>query len=246
MPGSTSAFPWKGANPMRAVDRPMALPPGAKERAPEVLDRLRKEHEPRYCFLHFESPFQLVIAVILSAQCTDAMVNRVTPDLFAAYPTAKALAEAPRARVEKLIYRTGFYKNKAKNIQGCAQAIVERFGGEVPRSMADLMTLPGVARKTANVVQGYVFGFSEGVCVDTHVKRVSHRLGLTRSEDPEKVERDLMRVYPESDWLDAPYFFIQHGRAVCDAKQPRCAACPLLDICPKRGVTKKQLEQAFA
>ena len=224
----------------------MPLPPGAKARAPEALARMVEEYEAPYCFLRYGSPFQLLVAVILSAQCTDAMVNKVTPDLFAAYPTPRALAEAPRADVERLIHRTGFYRAKAKSIQGTAQAIVERFGGEVPRTMADLMTLPGVARKTANVVQSEVYGLSEGVCVDTHVGRVARRLGLSRSEDPVKVEADLMRLYPQEAWSDVPYYFIRHGRAVCDAKKPRCGACLLADLCPKRGVTKEQLAQALA
>jgi endonuclease-3 len=214
----------------------VALPRGAKARAPEALDRLKKEHEAPYCFLDHGSPFQLLVAVILSAQCTDAMVNRVTPGLFARWPTPQTLAAAPRAEVEEVIYRTGFYRAKAKNVQGCAQMLVDRFGGEVPRAMADLMSLPGVARKTANVVQSNVWGASEGVCVDTHVGRVARRLGLSARDDPEGVERDLMRLYPEAEWPDVPYYFIQHGRAVCDAKKPRCATCPLADLCPKRGV----------
>lgn len=224
----------------------MALPTGAKARAPEALARLAREHEPPYCFLQHGTPFQLLVAVILSAQCTDAMVNKVTPALFARYPTPQALAAAPREDVERLVHRTGFYRNKAKNIQGAAQAIVERFGGEVPRAMADLMSLPGVARKTANVVQNEVHGQSEGVCVDTHVGRVARRLGLSRSEDPVKVEDDLMKLYPQEAWGDVPYYFIQHGRAVCDAKKPRCGACLLADLCPKRGVSKEQLAQALA
>jgi endonuclease III len=214
----------------------MSLPRGAALRAPEALARMRREHEPPYCFLHHQTPFQLLIAVILSAQCTDAMVNRVTPDLFARWPTPEALAAAPRAEVEKVVYRTGFYRAKAKNVQACAREVVERFGGEVPRSMADLTSLPGVARKTANVVQANAWGRSEGVCVDTHVGRVARRLGLSAAEDPVGVERDLMRLYPEADWVDVPYHFIQLGRSFCDAKKPDCASCYLADLCPKRGV----------
>lgn len=213
----------------------MALPPGAKARAPEALARMRREYGEPYWFLDHETPFQLLIAVILSAQCTDAMVNKVTPALFAKYGTPAALAAAPREDVEKLVYRTGFYKNKAKNIQATAQRIVEHYGGEVPRAMADLLTLPGVARKTANVVQES-FGLSEGICVDTHVGRVARRLGLTRGEDPVKVEEDLMRLYPREAWGDVPFYFIMHGRAACDAKKPRCSDCLLADACPKRGV----------
>ena len=214
----------------------MPLPPGAKQRAPEALGRMRKEYGEPYCFLHFETPFQLLVAVILSAQCTDAMVNKVTPELFRHYPTPRALAEAPREHVEKLVYRTGFYRNKTKNVQGAARALVERFGGEVPRSMEDLLSLPGVARKTANVVQSYVWGTPEGVCVDTHVGRVARRLGLTRADDPVKVEQDLMRLYPREDWERVPFSFILHGRTFCDAKKPRCGDCFLAGLCPKRGV----------
>ncbi|HEX2021777.1 MAG TPA: endonuclease III [Candidatus Thermoplasmatota archaeon] len=222
----------------------MALPPGAKARAPEVLSRLEKEFEPPYTFLDHGSPFQLLVAVILSAQCTDAMVNKVTPALFAKYPTPEKLAKAPRESVEKIIYRTGFYRAKARHVQETAQAILDRFGGEVPRTMAELMTLPGVARKTANVVQSQCFGLCEGICVDTHVGRVARRLGLTRADDPGKVERDLMRLYPPEAWDAVPYYFIQHGRATCDAKRPRCPACPLADLCPKRGVTPEQVAPA--
>ncbi|MEA3199369.1 MAG: endonuclease [Thermoplasmata archaeon] len=214
----------------------MSLPAGAKLRAPEALARMERAHEPRYCFLDHESPFQLLIAVILSAQCTDAMVNKVTPDLFARWPDPASLADAPRVEVERVIYRTGFYRAKAKNVQACARMLVDRFGGEVPRGMADLTSLPGVARKTANVVQGNVWGRSEGVCVDTHVGRIARRLGLTRAQDPEGVEEDLARLYPEEKWVEVPYHFIQLGRSFCDAKRPRCAECYLADLCPKRGV----------
>lgn len=217
----------------------MPLPRGAKQRAPEVLDRLRKEYPEPYCFLDHGSPFQLLTAVILSAQTTDAQVNKVTPALFAKYPTPHALAKAPRKDVEKLVFTTGFYREKAKRIQETATQLVERFGGEVPRSMEDLMTLPGVARKTANVVQSYVFGRSEGICVDTHVKRVAYRLGLTGEEDPVKVEQDLMRVYPREHYEDVPFYFISHGRAVCFAKKPACSSCFLADLCPKRGVVER-------
>lgn len=213
------------------------LPRGAKARAPEVLARVRKEYPEPYCFLDHGSPFQLLVAVILSAQCTDAQVNKVTPALFAKYPTPEALARAPRAEVERLVFTTGFYREKAKRIQQTAQMVVERFGGEVPRSMEDLMSLPGVARKTANVVQSYVHGQSEGICVDTHVKRVAFRLGLTSAEDPVKVEQDLMRVYEPAHYEEVPFYFISHGRAVCDARRPACSRCVVSDLCPKRGVT---------
>ena len=215
----------------------MPLPRGAKQRAPVVLDRLRKEYGEPYTFLAHESPFQLLVAVILSAQCTDAKVNEVTPALFRKYGTPAKLARAPREDVERLVYQTGFYRAKARHIQETARILVERFGGEVPRAMADLMTLPGVARKTANVVQAQCWGGSEGVCVDTHVKRVAYRLGIVSADDAAVAERDLMRAYPREDWDDLPFFLIMHGRAVCDAKKPRCSACLLADLCPRRGVT---------
>ena len=164
------------------------------------------------------------------------MWNKWTPDLWTRWPPAPELAAGPRADGEKVIFRTGFYRAKAKNMQGCAQHLLDRFDGEVPRGMADLTSLPGVARKTANVIQAQVWGKSEGVCVDTHVGRVARRLGLTNHVSPEGVEQDLMKLYPASAWPDVPYYFIQHGRAVCDAKKPRCDICPLADICPKRGV----------
>ena len=206
-------------------------------RGPEVLDRLRKEYPEPYCFLDFGTPFQLLVAVILSAQTTDAQVNRVTPALFAKYPTPDALARAPRASVEKLVHSTGFFREKTRRIQAAAKIVRDEFGGEVPRTMADLMQIPGVARKTANVVQSYVFGESEGICVDTHVKRVAYRLGLTSAGDPTKVETDLTRVYPVGAYEEVPFYFISHGRAICFAKKPACSRCFLADICPRKGVT---------
>jgi len=213
------------------------LPPGAKERAPEALARLRREYGEPYWFLDFETPFQLLIAVILSAQTTDATVNKVTPELFARFGTPEKLATAEREEVERIVFRTGFYRNKAKNIQGAARHLLEKHGGEVPATMVELLEIPGVARKTANVVMELVAPENEGVCVDTHVGRVSRRLGLARSEDPEKVEADLMRIYPRDEWGELPFYFIMHGRDVCQAKAPACPECPLVDICPKRGVT---------
>jgi endonuclease-3 len=217
----------------------VALPAGAKRRAPEALDRLRKEYPEPYCFLDAGSPFQLLVAVILSAQTTDAQVNKATPALFAKYPTPQALAKAPRKDVERLVHSTGFYREKAKRIQQAAQALLDRYHGAVPRSMEELLEIPGVARKTANVVQSYAFGRSEGICVDTHVKRLAFRLGLTREEDPGKVERDLMRLYPREAYEEVPFYFISHGRAVCFAKKPACSRCLLADVCPKRGVTTR-------
>lgn len=197
---------------------------------------MKQAYGETYWFLDFETPFQLMIAVILSAQCTDAMVNKVTPELFAKYGTPEKLAAAPREDVERIVYRTGFYKNKAKNIQGAARHVLEKHGGEVPRTMAELLEVPGVARKTANVVMELVAPQNEGVCVDTHVGRVARRLGLTRGADPVKVEEDLMRLYPREEWGELPFYFILHGRDACDAKKPACGECMLADLCPKRGV----------
>lgn len=216
------------------------LPPGAKARAPTALERMRQEYGETYWFLDFETPFQLLIAVILSAQTTDATVNKVTPELFERYGTPEKLAAAPREEIERIVYRTGFYRNKAKNIQGAARHLIERHGGEVPRTMEELLEVPGVARKTANVVMELVAPQNEGVCVDTHVGRVSYRLGLTRAQDPVKVEQDLMRLYPREDWGELPFYFIVHGRDVCQAKAPACPECFLVDVCPKRGVTRIQ------
>jgi len=234
-----------GAVPPRATPKRAATPraaprtaPGAKERAPLALERMERQYGEPYWFLDFETPFQLLVAVVLSAQCTDAMVNRVTPELFARYGTPQKLAAAPREDVERIIYRTGFYRNKAKNIQGAARHILERHGGEVPRTMDELLEVPGVARKTANVVLELV-GDNEGVCVDTHVGRVARRLGLTRAPDPVKVEQDLMRLYPREQWGRLPFYFIMHGREICDAKRPACGECFLADICPKRGVVAR-------
>lgn len=214
------------------------LPPGAKARAPEALTRLQREYGEPYWFLDFATPFQLMIAVILSAQTTDATVNKVTPELFAKYGTPHSLANAPREDIERIVFRTGFYRNKAKNIQGAARHVLDHHDGEVPNTMRELLEVPGVARKTANVVMELVAPVNEGICVDTHVGRVSHRLGLTRATDPVKIETDLIRLYPREDWGKLPFYLIMHGRDVCDAKLPACSECLLADLCPRRGVTR--------
>jgi endonuclease-3 len=194
-------------------------------------------------FARFASPFQLLIATILSAQCTDKRVNVVTGSLFDRWPTAAALAAASQAEVEAVIRSTGFFRAKAKNIRGCCQALVERHGGEVPRMLEELVRLPGVGRKTANVVLGSGFGLPSGVVVDTHVGRISRRLGLTRHADAVKAERDLIAVIPKSHWIVFSHRLIEHGRTVCTARRPRCEDCPLADLCPRVGVkpaTKKR------
>ena len=203
-----------------------------QKRIAGVLRRLQKAYPDAECALHHRNPFELLVATILSAQCTDETVNKVTPALFARYPTPAALAGAKREDVEQLIHSTGFYHNKAKSIQGAARVLGEQFGGEVPREMDDLLKLPGVARKTANVVRGVSFGLAGGVVVDTHVRRISRRLGLTQHDDPQKIEQDLMQILPKSRWISFSHQVIWHGRRICDAKKPKCGECTLLELCP--------------
>jgi len=203
-----------------------------KQRALEVLVVLKRLYPDATCSLNYETPVQLLVATILSAQCTDERVNKVTPALFARYPDAQALAYADREELEKLVHSTGFYRNKAKNIQGACQKIMEEFGGEVPQQMEQLLSLSGVARKTANVVLAHAFGIIQGVTVDTHVKRLSQRLGLTKETDPVKIERELMKLLPQPDWENFSISIIYHGRAVCNARKPICSACDLSHVCP--------------
>jgi endonuclease-3 len=202
----------------------------------EVLARLKKEYPDAHTELNFETPLQLLIATILSAQCTDKRVNMVTPELFRAFPTARDLAAAEPARLEEMIRTTGFFRNKTKSLLGMSTAIVERHNGEVPRTMAELVALPGVGRKTANVVLGNALGVNEGIVVDTHVGRLSNRLGFTDETDPVKVEQVLMRLIPRDDWVIVSHLLIFHGRRVCIARMPRCAECVLNDICPSSRV----------
>lgn len=203
-----------------------------KQRALEVLVVLKRLYPDATCSLNYETPVQLLVATILSAQCTDERVNKVTPALFARYPDAQALAYCDREELETLVHSTGFYRNKAKNIQGACQKIMEEFGGEVPQQMEQLLSLSGVARKTANVVLAHAFGIIQGVTVDTHVKRLSQRLGLTKETDPVKIERELMKLLPQPDWENFSISIIYHGRAVCNARKPICSACDLSHICP--------------
>ncbi|MFM7291307.1 MAG: endonuclease III [Planctomycetia bacterium] len=201
-----------------------------------VARRLARRYPQADCSLDFASPFQLLIATILSAQCTDKRVNAVTKPLFERWPTPAALAAASQREVEAVIRSTGFFRAKAKNIRGCAAALVERHGGEVPRRLEDLVHLPGVGRKTANVVLGSGFGLPSGVVVDTHVGRISRRLGLTRHADAVRAERDLMVAVPKSHWIAFSHRLIEHGRTVCMARKPRCEECVLADLCPRVGV----------
>jgi endonuclease-3 len=203
-----------------------------QQRAIETLILLKRLYPDATCSLTYDSTVQLLVATILSAQCTDERVNQVTPALFARFPDAPALASCDRDELETLIHSTGFFRNKAKNIQGACQKIMEEFGGEVPQQMEQLLTLPGVARKTANVVLGHGYGINQGVTVDTHVKRLSQRLGLTEASEPVKIERDLMRLLPQPDWENFSIRIIYHGRAVCNARTPHCDRCELAHLCP--------------
>lgn len=201
-----------------------------------MIAALKKAYPDAYCSLDHKDPFQLLIATILSAQCTDKRVNMVTPSLFEKYPGPAKMAAAPLADLEKLIRSTGFYKSKALSLKEASKAITENFDGKVPRSMDELRTLRGVARKTANVVLGSAFGIAAGVVVDTHVKRLAFRLGLTRETDPGKVETVLMKMVPEKYWIWFAHALVLHGRAVCGARKPLCEKCPLSALCPKLGV----------
>lgn len=206
-----------------------------QQQALEILVRLKHLYPEARCSLNYQTPVQLLVATILSAQCTDERVNQVTPALFARYPDAAALAQAELAELEILVRSTGFYRNKAKNIQGACRRILTDFQGQVPKRMELLLTLPGVARKTANVVLAHAFGINAGVTVDTHVKRLSQRLGLTEHTDPVRIERDLMKLLPQPDWENWSIRLIYHGRAICNARSPKCDRCALADICPSAG-----------
>ena len=202
-----------------------------------ILKGLDEAYPNATCELKHENAFQLLIATILSAQCTDAVVNTVTPVLFAKYPTPKDLAYANPAEIEQLIRPTGFFRNKTKSIIGASKKLVEEFGGEVPRTMEQLVTIPGAARKTANVVLGTAFGIASGVVVDTHVQRLSLRLDLTKNEDPKKIEQDLMKIIPQDRWIRFSHQVIWHGRRVCFARKPRCIDCNLQKICYSKDKT---------
>jgi endonuclease-3 len=206
------------------------------ERAARIFHTLEREYPEAETALNHENPFQLAVATILSAQCTDERVNLVTPELFRRFPDPEALAGAPLAEVEEIIHSTGFFRSKAKNIVGMARALVEDHGGDLPRSIQGLTALPGIGRKTANVVLGNAFGIDEGVVVDTHVKRLSGRMGFTRETAPEKVERDLMEIFPRKNWTLLSHLLILHGRAVCPARKPRCEGCSVAHLCPSSTV----------
>jgi endonuclease-3 len=202
------------------------------ERTAAILAILKKTYPKAKCSLDYKTPLQLIVATILSAQCTDVRVNMVTPGLFKKYPTAAKLAAADSGELEKEIQSTGFYRNKAKSLKAMAAALVEKHGGKVPQTMEELTQLAGVGRKTANVVLGNAFGKNVGVVVDTHVARVSQRLGLTKQTDPVKIETDLMKLVPQEDWTIWSHLLIFHGRAVCQARNPKCGECVILKLCP--------------
>jgi endonuclease III len=208
----------------------------ASSRSREILDILQRTWPKATCELDFKNAFQLTVATILSAQSTDRMVNQVTPALFRRYPTAAALAEADPAELEGMIHSTGFFRQKARSLLGMARTVVGEFGGKIPRTMEEITRLPGVARKTGNVVLGSAYGIASGVVVDTHVKRVAGRLGLTRETDPVKIELDLTKLAPEERWIDLGHQLIWHGRRICHAKKPECTACPLAPVCPSAEV----------
>jgi endonuclease-3 len=221
-PAKSASKPKDTFNPKRDL---------APERVAEILKRLAATYPNAECALHHRNAWELLVATILSAQCTDVRVNIVTPELFRQFPTPKAMSEASQTAIEELIRSTGFYRNKAKSILGAAKKITTEFGGKVPRTLAELTTVPGAARKTANVVLGVAYGLAEGVVVDTHVLRISRRLHLTQATEPKQVEQDLMKIVPRDHWIAYSHEIIQHGRQVCIARKPRCNDCPLESIC---------------
>jgi endonuclease-3 len=220
------------------IDDPEAL----QARAAEVVARLVRAYPQAECTLNFSNPLELLIATQLSAQCTDERVNLVTKDLFRKYRSPEDYVGVPREELEEDIHSTGFFRNKARNIQAACRLMLERFDGQVPRTMAEILSLPGVARKTASVVLGNAFGIVEGVVVDTHVARLSRRLGLTTRKEPDRIERDLMALVPREEWLALSHRLIAHGRAICDARKPKCAECILNDVCPAAFMANGQVE----
>ncbi len=214
-----------------------------KEQIMEILKRLKKEYPTPKTALSFGNPFELLIATILSAQTTDVHVNKVTERLFKKYKSVKDYADADLDMLQKDINSINFYRNKAKNIQAASKMIIERFNSKVPKTMDELITLPGVARKTANIILFNIYGINEGIAVDTHVKRLSQRLGLTKNEDPVKIEKDLMLITPQKEWGNLSHLLILHGRLVCQAKNPKHNECILYDICPSRNIYPKNRDR---
>ncbi len=209
-----------------------------QERALEIYERLSKRYPAPEPALDWTTAWELLVATVLAAQCTDERVNKVTPHFFAKWPSIGDVAQAEIPELEDMVRSTGFFRNKAKNLKSAAQRIMETYGGEIPKNMKELITLPGVARKTANIVLSNAFGINEGIAVDTHVKRLTYRMGLTRNTDPVRIEKDLMPLYPSETWGDVNHFLVYYGREVCNARKPKCDICELNDICPKNGVNK--------
>ncbi len=221
---------------------PKGYNPVAPQRVSEILQRLDERYPAATCALHHNSAWELLVATILSAQCTDVRVNMVTPIIFAKYPTVEAFAALQPEELEPDIRSTGFFRNKSKSVVGAARKLISDFGGQVPRTMDELLQIPGVARKTANVVLGSWFSIADGVVVDTHVQRISRRLELTSNEDPQKIEQDLMRVIPRDKWIVFAHQIIHHGRAICIARSPKCADCPLENLCHAADKTWSTVE----
>jgi endonuclease-3 len=223
------------ADPTPAGPKPPTRKSPAKQRAPEIIRRLSEAHPDAHVALLFSNPLEMLVATILSAQCTDERVNMVTQGpngLFAKYPTPQDYLAVPEAELAEDIHPTGFFNNKTKSIRGASRILVEEFDGRIPDTMEEILRLPGVARKTGNIVLGNSYGVVVGIAVDTHVRRVAQRLKFTRQEDPDKIERDLMKLIPRERWFDFTYVLIDHGRQVCIARNPRCAECPVNDLCP--------------
>jgi endonuclease-3 len=210
----------------------------ATERAPLIFSRLRARYPTTVPALVHRDAWELLVATVLAAQCTDARVNMVTPNLFGRWPGPAELAQATQEELEDVVHSTGFFRNKAKNLIGAAGRIMEHFGGRVPATLEELTSLPGVARKTANIVLSNSFGINEGIAVDTHVTRLAYRLGLTDSNDAVRIERDMMPLFPQEQWGEINHLLVNHGRDTCPARKPRCPECGLADICPKRGLDK--------
>jgi endonuclease III len=231
-------MPSKPAAPSRPKAKPRkATGPLAPDRIAAILKALDEAYPSAECALTHNSPWELLVATILSAQCTDVRVNMVTPELFRRFPTPAAMAKASLPQLEALIRTTGFFRNKAKSIQGAARRILADFNGQVPQTLAELITIPGAARKTANVVLGVSFGKAEGVVVDTHVFRIAHRLSLTKADTAPKVEQDLMRIIPQNRWIAFSHQLIHHGRQVCEARKPKCDRCNLEPLCQSKDKT---------
>jgi endonuclease-3 len=235
-PGSAKSKPAKAAKKSRAAKSARAAGNDPK-RVAAILAKLDEAYPNATCELNHENPFQLLISTILSAQCTDVRVNQVAETLYKKYPDPKAFAYATPSELEKEIRPTGFFRNKTKSVMGASKAILEEFGGQVPRTMEEILTLPGVARKTGNVVLGTAYGIASGVVVDTHVLRLSNRLDLSRQEDPKKVEQDLMKIIPQEKWIQFSHQLIWHGRRVCQARKPKCIECNLETLCYAKDKT---------